>query len=320
MKAITIIIPVYNEEDSLARLIARLDSLADTQNMYRFEYLFVDDGSKDGTLPLLKQYAAANPRVSYVTLSRNFGQEAAMFAGLDHADGDAVIIIDADLQDPPELVPQMIQLWEQGYDDVYARRNNRKGETWLKKTTASLYYRMLQRSTKVEIQRDTGNFRLLDRRCVLALRQMREHERQAKALFSWIGYRKKEITYDRDPRIDGQSKWSYPALVNLAINGVTSFTIAPLRFASISGFVISFVALVYIIIIIVQTLFTNNHLSGWPAIMCVVLFLGGIQLVSLGIIGEYIGRIFNETKNRPIYLIDDYHAGGTTTSTPSSQE
>lgn len=309
MKAITIIVPVYNEEATLGRLIDRLDLLADSQPNYRFEYLFIDDGSKDRTFELIKQHAAENPRISYVSLSRNFGQEVAMLAGLDKAEGDAVVIIEADLQDPPELVPDMIKLWEDGYDDVYARRNTRKGETWLKKTTASMYYKVLQRSSRVEIQRDTGNFRLLDRRCVLALRQMRERERQAKALFSWIGYKKVEIVYDRDPRADGETKWSYPALINLAINGITSFTIAPLRAASISGFVISFAAVVYIILIIVQTLFTNNHQAGWPAIMCVVLFLGGIQLISLGIIGEYVGRIFNETKRRPLYLVDEYHRG-----------
>jgi len=309
MKVITIVIPAYNEEASLGPLISRLDLLAASQPDYRFDYLFVNDGSKDHTGELLKQAAADNPRISYLSLSRNFGQEAAMLAGLDNADGDAVIIVDADLQDPPELIPDMIKLWEDGYDDVYARRNQRNGETWLKRTTASMYYRVLQRTSKVAIQRDTGNFRLLDRKCVLALRQIRERERQAKALFSWIGYKKVEIVYDRDPRTQGQTKWSYPSLVNLAINGITSFTIAPLRIASIFGFIVSFVAVIYIILIIVQTLFTNNHLSGWPAIMCVVLFLGGIQLISLGIIGEYIGRIFNETKRRPLYLVDDYHRG-----------
>ncbi|MCL2652260.1 MAG: glycosyltransferase family 2 protein [Propionibacteriaceae bacterium] len=307
MKVITIIVPAYNEEASLGPLIDRLDLLAESQPNYRFEYLFVDDGSKDRTLELLKQHAAENPRISYVSLSRNFGQEVAMLAGLDKADGDAVVIIEADLQDPPELVPEMIKLWEDGYDDVYARRNTRKGETWLKRSTASWYYKVLQRSSKVEIQRDTGNFRLLDHRCVLALRQMRERERQAKALFSWIGYKKIEIVYDRDPRAEGETKWSYPALINLAINGITSFTIAPLRAASIFGFIISFVAVIYIFLIIIQTLFTNNHQAGWPAIMCVVLFLGGIQLISLGIIGEYVGRIFNETKRRPLYLVDEYH-------------
>lgn len=292
-------------------LVERLDQLAKSQKNYQFEFLFINDGSKDNTLSLLKQYAKKDPRVSYVSLSRNFGKEIGMVAGLDNANGDAVVIIDADLQDPPELIPKMIKLWEQGYDDVYARRSSREGESWMKKLTSWGYYRVLQKATRVEIQRDTGDFRLFDRRCVLALRQIREHERQGKALFSWIGYKKKEILYDRDPRVAGETKWSYPALVNLAINGITSFTTTPLRFATFSGFIVALAAFIYIVVIIVQWLAGVPRAAGYPTMLAVVLFLGGVQMISLGIIGEYIGRIFVETKNRPLYLIEESHRGKT---------
>lgn len=232
-----------------------------------------------------------------------------MLAGIDHAEGDAAVIIDADLQDPPELIKEMIAYWEDGYDDVYARRSSRQGETWLKKKTSQWYYRILQKSTSIPIQVDTGDFRLLDQRCVEALRQFRESQRNTKAIFSWIGYRKKEIFYDRDPRLAGQTKWNYRKLINLAIDGVTSFTTAPLRMATIFGFIISFVAFCWIIYLLVRPLFGVSTGAGYSSLMAVILFLGGVQLLSLGIIGEYVGRIFIETKNRPLYLIEEYHAG-----------
>jgi glycosyltransferase involved in cell wall biosynthesis len=310
-KLITVLIPAYNEERVLPALLARLDKLANGQKDYNFEFLFVNDGSRDKTLLFLQRQAKSNPRISYVNLSRNFGKEIAMAAGIDNANGDAMVIIDADLQDPPELIPKMIKLWQQGYDDVYARRASRDGESWLKKLTSWGYYRLLQKSTRVPIQRDTGDFRLFDRRCVLALRLIREHERQGKALFSWIGYRKKEITYDRDPRAAGQTKWSYPALIKLAIDGITSFTTAPLRFSTIFGFIISLFAFIYIVFLVCRTVFFGSDLGGYPSMMSVILFLGGVQLMSLGIIGEYIGRIFVETKNRPLYFIEDMHRGKT---------
>ena len=233
-----------------------------------------------------------------------------MIAGLDHADADAVVIIDADLQDPPELITEMIRYWEQGYDDVFARRRSRQGESWFKRLTSTWYYRVLQSSTNVPIQIDTGDFRLLDRRCVEALRQFRESGRNTKALFSWIGFKKKEILYDRDPRLAGETKWNYPKLINLAIDGITSFTTAPLRAASILGLIVSAAAFIYIIYLVVGTLFFHaNELAGYPSMMAVILFLGGVQLLSLGIIGEYVGKIFNETKQRPLYFVDEYHQG-----------
>jgi glycosyltransferase involved in cell wall biosynthesis len=308
MKKITILIPAYNEQEVLEPLYQRLGKLANDNKSYEFEFLFVNDGSRDKTLTFIKEYAESDDRVAYVDFSRNFGKEIAMIAGLDYATGDAVVIIDADLQDPPELIPQMIHYWEEGYDDIYAKRKSRKGESWLKKATSRLYYRMLQRATHIEIQQDTGDFRLLDRKCVEALKQLRESQRYTKGMFSWIGFKKKAIHYDRDPRAAGVTKWNYPKLVNFAIDGLTSFTTAPLRISTIAGFIVSFIAFIYIIVIVVRTLIYGIQAAGYPSLMAVMLFLGGVQLLSLGIIGEYIGRIFNETKGRPLYFVEEYHA------------
>lgn len=307
-KKISILIPAYNEQDVLIHLYERLNKLAGETPAYLFEFLFINDGSRDKTLEILKTYAKKDSRISYVNLSRNFGKEIAMIAGLDHADGDAVVIIDADLQDPPELIPQMIKYWEEGYDDVFARRSSRTGESWLKKTTSTLFYKTLQKSTTIPIQQDTGDFRLLDKRCVTALRQFRESERYTKGMFSWIGYKKKEINYDRDPRFAGETKWNYLKLINLAIDGITSFTTAPLRISSVLGVLVSISAFFYIIYLVVRTAMFGTDLAGYPSMMAVILFLGGVQLLSLGVIGEYIGRIFNETKNRPLYFVEEYHS------------
>ena len=309
MKSITLLIPVYNEKSVLPQLFSRLDELAKSTPNYQFEFLFINDGSVDESLSIITNQAQKDTRISYINLSRNFGKEIAMLAGIDHAEGDAAVIIDADLQDPPELIKEMIAYWEDGYDDVYARRSSRQGETWLKKKTSQWYYRILQKSTSIPIQIDTGDFRLLDRRCIEALRQFRESQRNTKAIFSWIGYKKKKIFYDRDPRLAGQTKWNYRKLINLAIDGITSFTTAPLRMATIFGFIISFVAFCWIIYLLVRPLFGVPTGTGYSSLMAVILFLGGVQLLSLGIIGEYVGRIFIETKNRPLYLIEEYHAG-----------
>ena len=309
MKLITLLIPAYNEQEVLEPLFERLDTLAKSTKHYQFEFLFVNDGSRDDTLEIIKQRAEKDSRISYLNLSRNFGKEIAMIAGIDHVKGDAMVILDADLQDPPELIPEMIAYWEEGYDDVYARRNSREGETWVKKRTSSWYYKLLQSSTNIPIQIDTGDFRLLDRRCIDALKQFRESQRNTKAMFSWIGYRKKEIFYDRDPRIAGTTKWNYRKLVNLAIDGITSFTTAPLRIATISGLGISLLAFCYILYLVIRPLFGVPTGAGYSSLMAVILFIGGIQMLFLGIIGEYIGRIFVEVKQRPLYLIEEYHEG-----------
>lgn len=309
MKLISLLIPAYNEEQVIEPLMIRLANLANDNKDYEFEFLFVNDGSKDKTLQIIKDYAEKDPRVSYINLSRNFGKEIGMIAGLDHVQGDATVIIDADLQDPPELIPEMIKYWEKGYDDVYAKRKSRDGESWLKKFTSKQYYKTLQKITHVPIQEDTGDFRLLDRRVVEAIKQFRDTQRNAKAIFSWVGFNKKEILYNRDPRVAGETKWNYVKLVNLAIDGITSFTTAPLRLSTYIGTAISILTFVYLIYLVIRTLFFGTDLAGYPSMMAVILFLGGVQLLSLGVIGEYIGRIFNETKQRPLYLIEEYHNG-----------
>lgn len=315
MKTISILIPAYNEEAALEHLFVRLADLANNTKSYEFEFLFVNDGSRDHTLDIIKDYAARDPRVSYINLSRNFGKEIAMIAGFDYVKGDATVIIDADLQDPPELIPEMIHYWEDGFDDVYAKRRSREGESWLKKITSKYYYRTLQRVTNIPIQEDTGDFRLLDARVVDAIRQFRDSQRNAKAIFSWVGFHKKEILYDRDQRVAGETKWNYIKLINLAIDGITSFTTAPLRVSTYVGVGISVLSFIYLLFLVVRTLFFGTDLAGYPSMMAVILMLGGVQLLFLGIIGEYIGRIFNETKQRPLYLIEEYHSGVTTKKT-----
>jgi glycosyltransferase involved in cell wall biosynthesis len=309
MKTISILIPAYNEEPVLDKLAKRLGKLADDNKDYEFEFLFVNDGSKDKTLDLIKQYAEKDPRVSFVNLSRNFGKEIGMIAGLDHVTGDATVVIDADLQDPPELIPEMIKLWEEGYDDVYAKRRSREGESFLKKFSSKMYYRVLQSLTRIEIQKDTGDFRLLDRRVVEALKQFRESQRNTKAMFSWVGFHKKEILYDRDARAAGETTFNYLKLAELAIDGITSFTTSPLRISTYVGVFVSIFTFIYLVVLVIRTFFFGADLAGYPSTMAVILFLGGVQLLSLGIIGEYVGRIFNETKQRPLYLIEEYHNG-----------
>jgi len=317
MKTISVLIPAYNEEPVLEKLFTRLANLANEVKEYDFEFLFVNDGSKDNTLGIIKDFAEKDSRVSYINLSRNFGKEIGMIAGLDYVQGDATVIIDADLQDPPELIPEMIKLWEEGYDDVYAKRRSREGESWLKKYTSKMYYRTLQKITHIPIQEDTGDFRLLDKRVVEAIRQFRDTQRNAKAIFSWVGFHKKEILYDRDERAAGMTKWSYPKLVNLPIDGITSFTTAPLRISTYVGAGVSILAFLYLLFLVIRTTFFGTDLAGYPSMMAVILFLGGVQLLFLGIIGEYVGRIFNETKQRPLYLIDEYHNGKTPKKTRS---
>ena len=306
-KLVTILAPAYNEEEVLNMLYERLKKLMDENSDYDFEILLVNDGSKDKTLQIMQELREKDKRVNYLNLSRNFGKETAMIAGLDYSKGDAVIIIDADLQDPPELIPEMLKYWEEGYDDVYAKRKSRDGETFLKKFTSKMYYKVLQAFTKIEIQKDTGDFRLLDRRCVEALKAMRESQRYTKGLFSWIGYNKKEILYNRDPRAAGNTKWNYAKLINLSIDGITSFTTSPLRWATMLGILVSLIGSIYMIFIIIKTITMGVDIPGYASTMVVILFLGGLQLVFLGIIGEYLGRAFNEGKHRPLYFIERYN-------------
>ncbi|MEB4783696.1 glycosyltransferase family 2 protein [Paenibacillus polymyxa] len=308
-RTITILIPAYNEEEVIYQLYSRLTKVIDSITGYNFELLFVNDGSKDNTVEIIKNLGKKDRRISLVDLSRNFGKEVAMIAGLDFSVGDAVVIIDADLQDPPELIVEMIKYWEQGYDDVYAKRATRAGETWFKKWTASSFYKLLQRMSRIPIQENTGDFRLLDRRCIEALKQLRETQRYTKGMFSWIGFNKKEILFNRDSRAAGETKWNYYKLLDLAIEGITSFTTAPLRLSAMLGVFISIGAFFYMIFIIIRTLIFGGSVAGYASLMTVILFLGGIQLLSLGIIGEYLGRVFNETKSRPLYFVKEYNNG-----------
>lgn len=307
MKKITIIIPAYNEEESLPILYERMKKLMEDMKDYEFEILFINDGSKDKTIEIIKQFRQEDNRICYVDFSRNFGKEIAMIAGLDYATGDCVIFMDADLQDPPEVVPELVKYWEEGYDDVYAKRRSRKGESWLKKFTSKMYYKVLQHLTKVEIQRDTGDFRLLDRRCVNALKKLRESQRNTKSMFSWIGYQKKEVLYDRDPRVAGATKWNYMKLVDLAIDGITSFTTSPLRLSTFIAIPTFMVLFVYFVYVIAKSLIIGEAIQAYQAIILLILFFSGVQILLFGIIGEYLGRIFNETKNRPLYLVNEYN-------------
>ena len=307
MKKITIIIPAYNEEESLPMLYERLNKLMEEMSNYEFEVLFVNDGSKDKTIDIIKNLREKDKRICYVDFARNFGKEIAMIAGLDYATGDCVVFMDADLQDPPELIPELVKYWEDGYDDVYAKRRSRKGETWLKKFTSKMYYRVLQHLTKVEIQEDTGDFRLLDRRCVNALKKLRESQRNTKSMFSQIGYKKKEVLYDRDPRVAGSTKWNYGKLIDLAIDGITSFTTSPLRLATFIAIPTFIVLFIYFIYVIAKTFVVHEAIQAFQAIILLILFFSGIQILLFGILGEYLGRIFNETKNRPLYLVNEYN-------------
>ena len=306
-KKITILLPAYNEEACFDHLQECMHQVLADNPAYEWEFLLVNDGSTDGTLDKMEALHHADPaHWSYIDLSRNYGKEVAMMAGFDYAKGDAVIIMDADMQHPISAIPEMLQWWEEGYDDVYAQRRSSR-ESWFKKKTSQWYYTMLQRLTRVPIQKNTGDFRLLDRTCVEALRKMRESERNTKGLYSWIGFKKKGIYYDQLERQHGSSKWHFSQLVNLAINGMTSYTVAPLRIAMYMGIGVSFVAFLYLVYILITTLLYGDPVAGYPTIMVTILFLGGIQLLTIGVLGEYLGRVFNETKNRPGYFVRRYN-------------
>jgi glycosyltransferase involved in cell wall biosynthesis len=302
---LSIVVPAYNEEEVILAFHTRLSAVLDSIPI-NAEVVYVNDGSIDNTLSVIHDLQEADPRVAIVDLSRNFGKEIALTAGLDHVDGDAVVIIDADLQDPPELIPELVKQWINGYDVVYAKRIERDGESIFKKVTAYVFYRLIQIVSCVKIPEDTGDYRLLSRRAVDALKQLREQHRFMKGLFAWIGYPQKAVLYRRDPRYAGQTKWNYWRLWNFALEGITSFTTAPLKIATYLGLITALATFVYAGIIIYKKLVYGNAVPGYPSLMVVILFLGGIQLISTGIIGEYLGRISDETKQRPLYLLKGY--------------
>ena len=305
-KLISALIPAYNEEECLHELYKRVTAVLSKLENYDYEILIINDGSKDKTLEILQELHDKDNHIQYVNLARNYGKEIAMAAGFDYVKGDVVVILDADLQDPPELIPDMISYYEAGYDDIYGRRKSRKCETWLKKTTAKLFYKLLQKSTRVDILKDTGDFRLLSRRAVEALKKYKEQRRYTKGFFALIGFKKKEFLYDRDSRVAGQSKWNYFNLFNLAIEGITSFSNFPLRLSSFLGIIVAAFGFIYIVFLVLKTLIFGEPVRDYPTLLSVIIFLGGIQLLSLGVIGEYLGRIFDEVKNRPLYFVEKY--------------
>ncbi len=307
-KLLTIVVPAYNEAAVLASFQQRLVKVVQTLDL-ACEVLYVDDGSSDETWAIIQSFAQADPRTGGLRLSRNFGKEAALSAGLDHVSdrADAVVVIDADLQDPPELIPDLIAHWREGHDVVYAVRSSRAGETRFKRFTAAGFYRMMSRVSDTPIPSDTGDFRLLSRRALDALRQLPERQRFMKGLFAWIGFSQTGITYQRDPRHSGRSKWNYWRLWNLAVEGVTSFSTLPLRIATWAGLLTSLVAFGFGSWVLLKALIWGDPVRGYPSLMIVILFLGGVQLLALGVIGEYLGRIYAETKQRPLYLISEKH-------------
>lgn len=301
--SISVVAPAYNEEEVLDEFYRRVSSVLSGLGT-PYEIVLVNDGSNDRTLAIMHELHSNDLRVRIVDLSRNFGKEIALSAGLDHAHGEVVVILDADLQDPPELIPEMLEGWREGYEIVYGVRSQRDGETWLKKASANAFYRLIQSVSRVHIPRDTGDFRLMTKRTITELGKLREHHRFMKGLFAWIGFPSKPIFYRRDPRVAGETKWNYWNLFNLAIEGITSFSIAPLKIATYSGVSIACSALAYAAVVIWKTLMYGDPVQGYPSLMVVILFLGGVQLISVGVLGEYIGRIFNESKRRPLYLIN----------------
>jgi glycosyltransferase involved in cell wall biosynthesis len=300
--SLSVVVPVYDEEAVLGEFHRRLAAVLDALPG-RAEIVYVNDGSRDGSHSLLVALRQSDPRVAVVDLSRNFGKEIAMSAGLDHAHGDAVVVIDADLQDPPELIPDMVRAWREGFDVVLMRRKSRAQESWLKRATARAFYGAIGRMGTIDIPENVGDFRLLSRRAVEALRRFPERSRFMKGLFAWIGFPCRELEYDRDGRHAGETKWNYWRLWNFALEGITSFSVVPLKAASYVGFATALVAFAYGVYVIGKTLLFGDPVRGYPTLIVVVLFLGGLQLMALGIIGEYLARMFIEVKQRPLYLV-----------------
>ena len=306
VQLLTIMIPVFNEQECVLGLYSKLVEVCNQLDCDS-EFLFINDGSTDDTLEILKTAQRKDSRISIVDLSRNYGKEVAMTAGIDYLTGDTLVIIDADLQDNPSMLPQMILEIENGYDDVYAQRISRSGETWFKRSSATWYYKILAAMSTVPIQKDTGDFRMLSTKAIAALRSLGENERNMKGLFSFIGFKKKAIFYEREQRFAGETKWNFIKLVNLAVRGITAFSTKPLRMIFVSGVIISIISFIFLGKILLKAIFYGDPVAGYPSIMSTVLFLGGIQLLSIGILGEYLGIVFSETKKRPIYFINEFY-------------
>lgn len=299
---ISIVVPMFNESENIGMLYERLTMVLENLNR-TYEVICVNDGSRDDTLQKMIKINQMNPRFKIIDLSRNFGKEIALSAGLDYASGEVVVPIDADLQDPPELIYEMIEKWSEGYDVIYAVRTQRDGESWFKKSTAALFYRIIGKISPIDIPGNTGDFRLMSRQAVDAIKELRETHRFMKGLFGWIGFRQAAIMYNRDARYAGKTKWNYGKLWNLALEGITSFSYMPLQWSMYFGFFVAFNAFLYGVYMTIRTLIYGNPVPGYPSLMVMVLFLGGVQLFTIGIIGEYIGRIYTESKHRPLYFV-----------------
>ena len=302
---LSVVVPCFNEEAVLRETHRRLTSVLGSLQQLDYELIYVDDGSRDRTPLLLQQLQAGDRRVRVVQFSRNFGHQIAVTAGVEHAAGDAVVLIDADLQDPPEVIEEMVARWREGHDVAYGVRTDRPGESAFKLATAKGFYRMINRLSETPIPLDTGDFRLMDRKVVDALQAMPERDRFVRGMVSWVGFRQIAVPYRRDPRLAGESKYPLIKMVRFALDGVTSFSVQPLRAATWLGFAVSALAVVGIVYALALRLFTSDWVTGWTAMMIAVLFLGGVQLLSLGVIGEYIGRIYGEAKRRPLYLVQE---------------
>ncbi|OWQ55387.1 glycosyl transferase family 2 [Stenotrophomonas maltophilia] len=305
---LTVVVAAHNEALALPMLHPRLRAVLDTLEDIDGRVVYVDDGSTDTTWAVMQGLAEADPCVGVLRLSRNFGKEAALTAGLDVVDEGAVMILDADGQDPPELIPEFVALWQQGYDNVYGTRLVRDGESWLKRSTAKAFYRVIGRLSKTPIPADTGDFRLLSPRALQALGQLRERHRFMKGLFGWVGFRRKALPYHRHARLIGESKFGFWRLWNFALEGITGFSTAPLRVTTYLGLAAASFAFLFALVVVLKAALYGDRVAGWPTMMAVILFLGGIQLIALGLIGEYLGRLYEESKQRPLYLIDTWQA------------
>jgi len=305
---VSVIVPMYNEEEVISTTFARLKEVMDRSGE-RYELIFINDGSKDSSAQIIKKFAEQHPEVVLIDFSRNFGHQIAITAGMDYARGDAIIIIDADLQDPPEVMLLMLEKWREGYEVVYGKRAKRKGETWFKKTTAKLFYRTLRMLTNVDIPADTGDFRLIDRKVCDVLVGLKEKNRFVRGLVSWIGFKQTSVEFVREERFAGVTKYPLKRMVRFAIDAITSFSFKPLRIASYVGFAISLISFIYLLVVLYQRLFTETTTTGWASIVAINLLFNGIILLLLGVIGEYIGRIYEETKNRPLYIVRERIGG-----------
>ena len=301
-KLLSIVTPVYDETENLDEFYSRILSATKDLNL-ETEIIYINDGSQDNSIQVINKQREKDERITIIDLSRNFGKEIALTAGLDHVSGDAAIVIDCDLQDPPELIPKLVEEWLNGYDVVNARRIKRKGESFLKKITSYIHYRLLFYLSDINIPMDTGDFRLLNKNALDSLSKLREKHRYMRGLFVWVGFKQKEIEYERDARYKGKKKYNIFGLFSLAFDGLTSFSILPLRLASIIGFFSAFFGFIYGVIVITKKVFFHEPVVGFTSLVVLITFFGGIQLLSIGIIGEYVGRIFNETKNRPLYIV-----------------